>query len=385
MTDIRPHFTYDPATKVMTLKAVFLGPTVGNWRTEIYHFQTSRRPEEIPDEEHGVSNSGLLPLNQDTLILKIPVETALGHGNFRIYEGENPAADLAYSVNILLYDQDIPNGIASNQTEYFWIDRGYQYIRLNGGDDIAYTGADNDRLWGGNGDDYLNGGADDDQLYGGIGDDRIVGGTGADILDGGEGIDVLDYTASSAGIDLHLRRGTASGGDAEGDSIANFERVLGSRHDDLISGDQGANALWGYGGNDRLYGGSGDDRLLGGGGNDRLEGQRGADRLEGGAGADVFVFRDPRDSTYYAPGRDTIMDFSSDEGDRIHLTHMDADVTIKGNQAFTFIGLAAFSGRAGELKVNTGHVLGDIDGDGIADFAIAVNGAKGLTADDFWL
>ena len=45
-----------------------------------------------------------------------------------------------------------------------------------------------------------------------------------------------------------------------------------------------------------------------------------------------------------------ITDFNFAEGDRIDLCGIDADVYAAGNQAFTFIGAAAFSGTPGEIN-----------------------------------
>ena len=59
------------------------------------------------------------------------------------------------------------------------------------------------------------------------------------------------------------------------------------------------------------------------------------------------------------------------------------------NDAFTWIGSAAFSKHAGELHYvvsgGVGLVSGDIDGNGVADFAIRIDGAPALSAADFVL
>ena len=84
---------------------------------------------------------------------------------------------------------------------------------------------------------------------------------------------------------------------------------------------------------------------------------------------------------------DTISDFSSAEGDRIDLAGIDANTTAGGNQAFDFIGTQGFHGVAGELRFGpgAGQIYGDVDGDGHADFAIAVPGVASMSADDFML
>ncbi len=45
---------------------------------------------------------------------------------------------------------------------------------------------------------------------------------------------------------------------------------------------------------------------------------------------------------------DTIWDFSHAQGDRIDLSAIDANSSVGGNQAFTFIGAANFTGTAEE-------------------------------------
>ena len=65
--------------------------------------------------------------------------------------------------------------------------------RIDGGAgaDLLDGGAGADRLYGGAGVDALKGGAGADRLYGGAGDDTLKGGIGADLLDGGAGADTL--------------------------------------------------------------------------------------------------------------------------------------------------------------------------------------------------
>ena len=206
---------------------------------------------------------------------------------------------------------------------------------LIGDDDYNFLGGGrgDDELWGKDGNDVLVGGLGDDQLYGGDGNDGLYGRWGADLLDGGGGIDSISYNGSDAGVMINLMDGTVSGGSAEGDVIIDIENVQGSRYQDILVGDDGANFLIGIGGDDelrgnggddvlhgqegadRLGGGDGDDELWGGNGNDVLDGGSGADRLTGGGGADIFLFD-------YEHGNDTILDFTNEE-DLIDLTAFD--------------------------------------------------------------
>ena len=61
----------------------------------------------------------------------------------------------------------------------------------NAGHDLLVGGTGADHLYGGAGADTLEGGAGADRLYGGAGDDTLKGGAGADLLDGGAGADTL--------------------------------------------------------------------------------------------------------------------------------------------------------------------------------------------------
>ena len=180
------------------------------------------------------------------------------------------------------------------------------------------------------------GGNDDDAMWGGAGGDRLVGADGNDVLHGGSGNDTF------------------------------------------------------YGGNDddTLKGGTGDDLIYGNNGDDVLVGGLGQDTLAGQAGADTFVLNRVLHSP---PGatRDRITDFSSAEGDAVDLHATDADVSTGADDAFTFIGAAAYSGTAGELRfthsATDGIIHGDVNGDGVDDFQIFVQGVTGLAAGDFVL
>ena len=119
-----------------------------------------------------------------------------------------------------------------------------------------------------------------------------------------------------------------------------------------------------------MFGGSGNDKINGGGGDDVLHGGGGADILTGGAGSDTFRFYRTEESKLGAVY--TITDFTSGI-DIIDLSRIDADITLDGNQAFNW-----YSKGAGALWYEGGHVLGDTNGNGIADFAIDLVGAPVL-------
>jgi Ca2+-binding RTX toxin-like protein len=244
--------------------------------------------------------------------------------------------------------------------------------------------AHNDTLTGDAGANRLDGGAGDDRIWGSDGNDTLAGGHGADVLSGGNGIDTADYSASASAVTVNLSSGTGSGGDAQGDKLSSIENVTGSAFDDHITGNAGANQLAGGTGNDTLDGGAGNDHLNGGGnfGSDILIGGAGTDVLTGGNGSDTFVFKAVTDST---PGHeDQITDFSNVELDHINLAGIDANTQVAGDQAFGYIGGAAFSDRAGQLRYADHTLEGDINGDGTADFRVHVNVAS-LAHGDFVL
>ena len=136
------------------------------------------------------------------------------------------------------------------------------------------------------GNDILQGGGGADDLWGGDGADTLYGGTGADSLHGDAGFDFARYDTSSAGVTVNLATGTGLGGDAQGDTLAGIEGVVGSAFNDLVTGDANANTIFGLAGDDTLYGGVGADDLWGGDGNDTLYGGKDADALHGDGGFD---------------------------------------------------------------------------------------------------
>ncbi len=146
-------------------------------------------------------------------------------------------------------------------------------------------------------------------VYGFKGDDTLRGGVGADTLDGGEGIDTADYSASVTEVNVNLRLtgpqvGGGSGNHAQGDVLKNIENVIGSDHNDGLTGDSRDNSLYGLASDDTLIGGWGHDSLDGGDGHDSLDGGDGNDSLYGGGGNDTLKSADGDDVLYGGDGDD---------------------------------------------------------------------------------
>ncbi|MDO9527319.1 MAG: calcium-binding protein [Gemmobacter sp.] len=264
------------------------------------------------------------------------------------------------------------------------------------GNDLLSGGPGFDTLWGGRGDDSLSGGPGNDLMYGDDGNDRLwgmdgndrqFGGAGGDMLSGGFGDDFLD---GGTGDDTLI-------GDAGADTLiggAGNDEVHGGTENDHLDGGDGNDTVVGGPGNDILLGGAGNDSLIGGPGADTLRGGTGADVLEGGSGADVlfggdgadrFVFRSITDSPM--GGATQIADFTPGS-DLIDLSLIDANVTRPGVQSFVFIGEAAFF-AGGQLRYTqngqNGLLLGDVNGDGVADFLVRLNAVAGFQATDLLL
>ncbi len=168
---------------------------------------------------------------------------------------------------------------------------------------------------GTSGNDVLTGSAGEDFLRGLAGNDQLTGGAGGDRLFGGAGRDNALYRDSGVGVMVDLESGTASGGDAAGDTLVAIEDLTGSAFDDTLSGNAQANGLSGGSGDDRLNGAGGADLLLGGLGNDVLDGGSGRDALSGDEGDDTLEGGAGVDELLGGPGNDVLR--GGDDTDRL--------------------------------------------------------------------
>jgi Ca2+-binding RTX toxin-like protein len=121
---------------------------------------------------------------------------------------------------------------------------------------------------------------------------------------------------------------------------------------------------------------------------DVLLGGSGSDAMSGGSGADAFVFRKSSESLPDPAAADLIVDFSGVDVIDLHL--IDAHAGRSGNQTFSFIGLASFSG-AGQVRYEHDQagntiVQADVNGDLAADFQLTLQGyTQALNRGDFVL
>ncbi len=105
------------------------------------------------------------------------------------------------------------------------------------------------------------------------------GQTFAGILDGRGDTDFLDYRAFTTGVTVNLQTHLVPGA---AQWLRGVEGIIGTSHNDNLTGDAGNNVLVGLAGKDILTGGDGRDLLIGGQDPDVLSGGLGEDILIGG-------------------------------------------------------------------------------------------------------
>ena len=159
-------------------------------------------------------------------------------------------ATLNYTLNITIHgstDGEILEGTADysdpsndHHTDDLTLRLEGDYVRglLKGGagDDLLYGFDRDDRIDGGAGADLLDGGAGADRLYGGAGVDALKGGAGADLLAGGAGVDTLTGGEGKDWFTLHQGALTS---DNTLDVVTDFTRGEDKIKVDASGGDSG--------------------------------------------------------------------------------------------------------------------------------------------------
>jgi Ca2+-binding RTX toxin-like protein len=283
---------------------------------------------------------------------------------------------------------------------------------LEAGEDLVFNGAAETngsfRIFTGAGNDTLTGGAAQDGFFFGA-DDNL---TGADVVNGGGGTDSLALRGNYSGADAVVFQNSSftnvevvvllsgltnefggpivPGGFDYYLTLADGNIAAGQRLD-VIATNLAAtesvtvNAAAETNGSVRILSGAGADNLIGSANADIIYGGLGADTINGGGNGDTYLYRAVAEST--AVSRDTV---TFTIGDRIDLSVIDANSGTGSNDAFSFIGAAAFSNTAGQLRAfqsapNVWTVEGDVNGDGTADLVITVNSVNALVGADFIL
>ena len=232
----------------------------------------------------GDGNANVLSggLGNDTLIGGGGADTLIGGGG----------TDLAsYSTSAAAVNVNLTTGLGSGGDAQGDVLSGIENLTGTDFNDTLTGDGNANLISGGKGKDVLSGAGGNDTLFGGDGDDTISGGAGADSIDGGAGLNTLDYSASSAGVNANLFTNTFSGGDAQGDTVANMHNIIGSAFNDTLTAAVGNYSVWGGAGNDVLSGGgTGNYQLFGGDGDDMIFGMGGAELIDGGANNDFVNY-----------------------------------------------------------------------------------------------
>jgi Ca2+-binding RTX toxin-like protein len=288
-----------------------------------------------------------------------------------------------------------------------------------------------DILIGNSGTNTLEGLAGIDTLNGGAGNDRLVvsaAGSGSNV-NGGTNVDTLAILGAvslgtvagmeaielSGGAALTLTGAQVSNGFAlttavtgTGSLTINMSAGLllptklwsiaagiavtinGTSGTDIMKLANAVQTVNGGDGSDQIKGGNQVDTINGGNGIDKIIGQGGADILTGGAGNDVFRYLAQGDSGL-GINADRITDFTIGQ-DRLNFKDIDADAALAGDQAFAFLGSAAFTAPGtGQIRFQDSGadllVLVDVNGDGAADMSVILQGLAGqvLSGADFVL
>jgi Ca2+-binding RTX toxin-like protein len=269
------------------------------------------------------------------------------------------------------------------------------------GNDTLNGGAGNDQLNGGLGNDSVLGGAGNDLLSGGGGNDILDGGTGFDTLSGGAGNDTLEggaitdrigyadsnlasYDDAAAGVNVNLATGVAQDGQGGTDKLTNINMVLGSAHNDSITG---SSALV----FEQFEGGDGDDTIDGGAvtdtlnqeNNNRVSYQRATSAVE----VDLEAGTADGDNT----GHDTLVNITQARGSAFDDSLYGSDSTLT-EQFEGMGGDDLINGRGGFDIVRydnaTNAVSVDLvagtaqDGMGGTDTLVNIEGVRGSAFDD---
>jgi Ca2+-binding RTX toxin-like protein len=211
-------------------------------------------------------------------------------------------------------------------------------------------------MWGNYGTNVLDGGGGADRMNGWQGNDTyIVDNVGDSLFENfGQGFDtVLTSVSFSVGLYSEIEVLQATG-------TANVD-LTGSIDNNLIIGNAGNNII---------------------------DGSYGKDTMSGGAGVDVFIWSAVEQIGLFNFDPDIVTDFNKAEGDFLHFTNMDADETVAGNQAFTFIGTAGFTAPGQINFVTNGtdtFVQLNTNADLTVDGIIQVSGVHTVDASWFFL
>ena len=249
-----------------------------------------------------------------------------------------------------------------------------------------------------------------DTLTGDGSDNFLIGLAGGDTIDGRGGSDTAAYNDSNAVVTVNLNTNSHSGGHAQGDSLTNIENVIGSSHDDTLTGDGNANVMTGLAGADIIdglgdsdtasYRGSdagvivnisdtstetgghaqGDsltniENIIGSSHNDSLTGNANANVLAGEAGADTINGLGGSDTASYA---------ASGSGVTVNISDTSAE-TGGHAQGDSLVGIENITGSSHNDVLTGDGNANVLKGSARNDILIGLAGADTLDGGDEWL
>ena len=209
-------------------------------------------------------------------------DTIEGHGGVDVLDGGPGANTVSYAwaAGPVTVDLGAETGSAGGPADTL---RAFRSVVTGPGNDNVRGGPAAETFTLGAGDDVVDGGPGDDTIDGGPGNDELRGGHGNDTVGGGAGADTATYTERTQNEPLVITLASPGGDGAAGesDTLTGIENVVGGASNDMITGDDGPNAIVGGGGLDIIDGAGGADALFGGEGRDSISGGAGSDTLLG--------------------------------------------------------------------------------------------------------
>jgi Ca2+-binding RTX toxin-like protein len=265
---------------------------------------------------------------------------------------------------------------------------GGDTIRGGGRGDLICAGRGNDSVFGGKGVDLVFGEGGNDEIAGqGGAFNQAVPGPGNDSVNGGPGGgDEVIYLDASGPITGDLGSGTITG--LGNDEVVNVEWLIGGPSDDVLTGTDGENALFGANGNDTLDAMDGDDFLAGGAGDDAIDGGDGFDFLGNYFFAQYYPPFSPPSGpitinlltgTLTGEGTDTLVSIQGGEGS----TGDDVMIGNAEDNDFTSLNQGSDTVDAGDGNdlVDGGDGVDDLDGGAGIDLLGNLDASEGMTID----
>jgi Ca2+-binding RTX toxin-like protein len=222
----------------------------------------------------------------DTVILKDDVDGTVGDTNANLLV--SPEEDTNYDNSVDMLEHDILTFESSGVSHSTIID-GIENIEGSAKDDYIQGNSSTNVINTGAGNDYVQGLGGADTIDLGAGDDIVEGGAGNDTLTGGEGSDTLVYSSSTTAVTVNLTTSVSTGTDIGTDTISGFENIVASNSADTLTGDDGANIIYGLSGADTIDGMGDADTIYAGEGDDIVDGGSGADTIYAGDGDDTIT------------------------------------------------------------------------------------------------